>query len=83
MDYLVDLLHRRCLLDVLSSQELLVMFEGPTIVTELPSSQIDYIVSNRTMNLQEVTTEVNPLSDHNILLVKFGGDREKNGLACY
>lgn len=70
-------------MDGLSSQELLIMFEGPTIVTELPSSQIDYIVSDQTMNLQEVTTEVNPLSDHNILLVKFGVDREKNGMAYY
>lgn len=29
-------------------------------------------MSDQTTNLQEVTTEVNPLSDHNILLVKFG-----------
>lgn len=31
-------------------------------------------MSERTTNLQEVTTEVNPLSDPNILLVKFGVD---------
>lgn len=50
------------------------MFEGPTRVTELSSSQIDYIVSDRTVNLLEVTIEVNALSDHNILLVTFGVD---------